>query len=262
MSKPKPTRKPKIRRLFVDIETAPLLALIFSTGYNLNINHDAIVGERKIICIGISWDGEKKVRVLRWDKNQDDKSMLIEFLKIAEEADEVAGHYAAHFDIPWIRTRCLIHGLDPVPIYKMVDTKALASRYFFFTSNKLDYISKVLGFGGKIKTDFELWKAIVWDKDPAALNRMCAYCSRDVVRLKQVFHAMQNYVPARTHVGVLAGNDVWSCPHCGSRSVRHDKRRATAHGTVQHQLRCQKCLSYFTISDRANQEHQEYLRKK
>ena len=59
----------KVKRLFWDIETSPNIVLAFRTGFDLTINYDVIIHERKIICIGYKWEGDKKIIVLRWDKN-------------------------------------------------------------------------------------------------------------------------------------------------------------------------------------------------
>jgi predicted PolB exonuclease-like 3'-5' exonuclease len=246
----------KIRRLFADIETCPCIGLFWGAGFKLNIGHENIMVERRIICIGYKWEGDRKTTVLRWDENQCDKAMLMEFSKIANEADEIVGHYGNHFDWPWIRTRILFHKLPPIPVWKTVDTKALASKYFYFNSNKLDYISSFLGHGKKLHTDFDLWKKILLGKCEKSLNYMCRYCGVDVKRLEAVFKDFEPYIPARTHVGVLTGGEKWSCPKDGSTNVKVDKTRATAHGTVQYQMVCLDCGSYYTISSTA---HSNYL---
>jgi len=158
--------KPKVRRLFWDIETSPNLALIWRTGYKISVNPEAIVKERQIICIGWKWEGESKVHVISWDKHQDDRSMLREFLAVAEEADELCAHFGDSFDMPWFKARCLIQGLDPLPVFKTIDTKAIASKYYYFNSAKLDYLGQILGFGNKIKTEWSLWTDIVLNKCP------------------------------------------------------------------------------------------------
>lgn len=250
--------KLKIRRLFADIETSPNVGLFFKSGFGLNINPDAILQERKIICIGYKWEGERHTTVIRWDKNQDDRAMLEQFSKAAEQADEIVGHYGDHFDWPWIRTRILIHHLPAIPIYKTVDTKKLASKYFYFNSNKLDYISNVLGHGKKMHTDFSLWKRVLWDKCPKALNYMCKYCGRDVTRLECVFKDMQPFIKSASHAGVMGGRDKWSCPHDGSVNVHISKIRTTSHGTVQYQMQCQDCGAYYTISSKSHSDYLEY----
>src|SRR6478736_1144705 len=259
MSKSKRIKSPqvKVRRLFWDIETSPNLVLAFSAGFGLNINHDSIVQERKIICIGYKWEGERNVTVLRWDENQCDKKMLEEFVKIADQADEMIHHYGNHFDMPWFRTRILKHRLPPIPIYKTVDTKMLASKYFYFNSNKLDYISDFLGHGKKLRTDFSLWKKIVMDKCEKSLNYMCRYCGVDVKRLESVYHDFVPFVPSRTHAGVITGGEKWQCPRDGSTNVKVSKTRVTAAGTLQFQMQCNECGGFYTISEKS---HSDYLK--
>lgn len=252
----------KIRRLICDIETSPNIVLAFSAGYNLTINHDSIIHERKVICIGYKWHGEKKVTILRWDENQDDRKMLQEFFKVAEEADEIVAHFGAHFDVPWLRTRCLYHRLDPVPLYKVVDTKALASKYFYFNSNKLDYISNFLGHGKKLETKFELWKDILLKNCKKSLDYMCKYCGVDVLKLEKVFDDILPYIKPKTHAGVVAGRENWTCPRTGSENVKKSKTIITAAGVIQHQMKNVESGGFFTISDSAFKKYQEMRKKK
>ena len=241
----------KFRRLFWDIETSPNVGWFWRAGPKQWIGNEAILKERKIICIAYKWEGEKKVTVLRWDKNQDDRAMLVEFLEVAHEADEMVAHHGDAFDLPWFRTRCLFHGLQPLPKYKTIDTCAWAQRLCYFNSSKLDYIAQVLGVGRKIHTSINLWIDVVFGHCAKALRKMCRYCGHDVVVLEGVFQKLRVIADPKTHVGVLEGGEKWSCAHCGSTDVRKDKTRVTAQGTIQHQMRCKnpKCNGYYTISD-------------
>ncbi len=228
----------KIKRLFYDLETSPNVVLAFRAGYDLNIEHNAIISERKIICVGYKWEGDARTHILRWDADCDDRSLLVDFLKIASEADELVAHFGDRFDLPWVRTRCLIHGLEPLPFFKTIDTKAWASKNFYFNSNRLDYLGKVLGFGGKDKMEFDDWKEIVLNTSKFHMDKMCRYCAKDVIRLEQVFSKLKCCVKPKTHAGVFAGGEKWSCAHCGSENVAVSKRRVTANGTVQYQMKC------------------------
>jgi hypothetical protein len=249
----------KIKRLFADIETSPNIVFSWRTGYKINLSHENIIHERKIICIGYKWEGEKKVTVLRWDSEQNDEMMLRQFIKIAEEADEIVGQNLDSFDIPWVRTRCLILGLPHFPPVKTLDTLQWARKYYYFNSNKLDYLAKVLGFGGKLRTDYELWKNIVLHKCEKSLNYMTKYCAMDIIRLEQVYHKLKFCTPSKTHAGVLGGRDDWSCPRTGSTDVIKSKTVVTARGTVQHQMKNRVDGTYFTISNRA---YESYLAAK
>lgn len=252
---------PGIRRLLWDIETAPNVVYSWRIGYNINLSMDNIIKERKIICIAYKWEQGDRVTVLRWDQNQDDRSMLKEFLAVANEADELIAHYGDNFDMPWFRARCLIHGLEPLPLYKTVDTKAWASKYFYFNSNKLDYLSKVFGYGGKLETNFKLWLDVMAGKK-SALDYMCKYCGKDVERLQEVWNKLRLAVRPKTHIGVFGGGDKWQCAHCGSTNVRLSKRRVTPSGSVQYQMVCNDCGGYYQISGQAYKDYQTWLKQK
>lgn len=77
----------------------------------------------------------------------------------------------------------------------MIDTLTIARQSFDLPWNKLDYLAEKLWFGGKTKTDFDLWRRSV-QGDVPALKDMEAYCARDVVLLEHVFQAITPY--ART----------------------------------------------------------------
>lgn len=255
MNKP---NKHSIKRLIWDAETSPNVVLSWRLGYKVKIDADNLLKERAIICICYKWEGENKVHSLTWDENQCDKAMLKEFIEVINEADESVAHNGDKFDLPWIRTRCLFHGIPTFPTYKTIDTLQWGKRNFLFNSNRLNYIAKFLGLGGKIKTEFGLWKDIVLDKDAGALKRMVEYCKRDVHLLEKVYQKLSLHCSHKTHVGVAAGLDKWTCPKDGSKHVHVCKTKITAHGTKQYQMKCSDCGSYYTISEKAHSQYQEY----
>lgn len=243
------TKQTKVRRLFADIETAPNIGLFFAAGFDKTINPDAIIQERKIICIGYKWEGEKKVNVLMWDKDRCDRKMIQDFIEVANSADEIVGHFGDRFDWPWIRTRCLMHKLPPLPKWKTVDTKAWASKYFYFNSNKLDYLAQVMGYEGKADTKFKLWKDILLEGCMKSLRYMAYYCGKDVELLEKVYLRLAPYMTPKTHAGVYASLAKWTCPHCGSSRVHKTKTRVTAGGAKQHQMICDSCHAYYQIPE-------------
>jgi len=72
----------KKKRLFFDIETSFNIGIFWRAGYNQSIRPDDIIHERAIICVCWKWEGEDKVYSLTWDKNQSDKNLLEEFIKV------------------------------------------------------------------------------------------------------------------------------------------------------------------------------------
>jgi DNA polymerase elongation subunit (family B)/predicted RNA-binding Zn-ribbon protein involved in translation (DUF1610 family) len=236
---------PKIKRLFFDIETSPNIGLFWEPGYNISLNHENIVQERAIICICFKWAGEKKVHYLQWDKNQCDKEMLKNFIKIMDMADEVVAHNGNRFDIKWLRTRCLFHEIDMMPNYTSIDTCSLAKRRFKFNSNALDYIGRFLGVGKKNETTFGLWKKVLLENDKKSLKQMIDYCKQDVRLLEQVWDRMNNYVMPTTNIA----SNIHHCPECGSANVHIKKRRVTAGGYRKIQFQCQDCGKYNTVAE-------------
>lgn len=241
----------KIRRLFYDIETSPNVVFSWRVGRKINLDHDNIIKERAVICICWKWEGDKTVKSLTWDSNQDDRAMLAEFVEAIHQADEAIGHNLARFDFPWVKTRCLFHGLPPIPDTKIVDTLKWARSKFSFNSNRLDYLGQFLGMGGKLKTGFGLWKAVVLDKDPKALHDMVTYCKRDVDLLEKVWAKLAQWCAPATHAGVLGGDDKWTNPRTGGTNVKLSKTTVTATGGVKYQMQDKDDGTFYTIGPKA-----------
>jgi len=238
-----------IKRLFFDIETSPNIVYSWRIGYNLNIDHNSIIDERKIICISYKWENEDKVNTLTWDKDQNDKQMLIDFMKIINSADEVIGHNSDRFDLKWLRTRCIFHRVPMFPSYRTLDTLKKARSGFNFNSNKLDYIARFLGVGAKLKHEgFSMWKKVL-NGDSEALKRMVEYCEKDVIVLEDVYRTLQSYITPNTHSGVINGNAKFSCPTCSSEDVQLLKNTVTPKGTISRVMECDCCNYVYTISN-------------
>jgi hypothetical protein len=245
-----------MKRLFFDIETSPNVVLSWRLGYKISLSHDNLLRERAIICVGYKWQGGE-VNVIGWDKDQSDKSLLQEFSKVISQADEVVYHHGDRYDMPWVTTRCLFHGLPALPAVTSADTLKWARSKFAFNSNRLDYIAKFLGIGAKIKTEFGLWKEVLLNNDRAALRRMKEYCGHDVELLEQVWERLSQVAPIKSHAGVIAGGEKWGCPRCASHKVYQNQRRVTAKGTEQFSMKCKDCHGFYTIGAPAHSKWKE-----
>ena len=215
--------------------------MFWQPGYKINLSYESIIKERAIICICYKWEG-RRVESLTWDKNQCDKKMLEQFVDVLHESDEAVAHYGDQFDIRWIRGRAIFHRIPMSPYIVTVDTCKLARRVAYFNSNRLDYLAQFLGFKGKIKTEFQMWKDILLDKDPVALAKMVRYCKRDVNVLEKVYEVLNPYVKSKTSVTT----DRNCCPECGG-PMTQSKQRVLASGARQTQLQCKKCGKYNTV---------------
>lgn len=245
----KPIKQTKIKRLFFDIETSYNIVKAWRAGYKLNISPDDIINERAVICVCWKWEGESKVHSLKWNKG-DDKQLLIDFVKVMNQADEILAHNGDRFDIKWLRTRCLYHKIKMHPKYISIDTLKMAKKYFLLNSNKLDYIGQFTGVGKKMETGgLKLWDAIILDNDNKAMDKMIKYCKVDVIRLQQVFDQINPYSEPKSHMGVLKGNSRCSCSSCGSKNTYKRKSVITASGLKHVQLQCQDCGKYHQVPE-------------
>lgn len=235
------------KRLYFDIETSPNIGFFWSAGYKQTIDYSNIIREREIICICYKWEGSKRVYSLQWDKNQNDKKMLLEFMHVMKDADELVGHNGDKFDLAWIRTRCLFHRIPMFPSYKTVDTLKVSRSKFRFNSNRLNYIADYLGLGTKHHTTFDLWKRIVLDKCDTSMRKMVAYCKQDVKLLEQVYQELSKHIEPKVHHGALMdGHDRGSCPNCGGLDLIRRRLTSTPTGLLKAQYSCKSCGVWHT----------------
>ena len=244
--------KTKRRRLFFDIEVSPNIGFFWDAGFKKNISPESIIKERAIICICYKWEDSEEVLSLFWDKKQNDKKMLQEFIKIANIADEMIGHNGDKFDLAWIRTRCLFHRIDMFPKYTMIDTLKISRSKFKFNSNKLNYIGKYLGLGEKIHTEYNLWTEIVLNKCQDSMYKMIEYCKQDVVLLESVYKVMSNHIDPKTHFGVIFGSSKAECPECGSDDLSLQGKIYHASGTCRQRYKCRTCNKWSSQNEKKN----------
>lgn len=240
------------KRLFFDIETGYYILKIRTwqlKNFNKYYNHDDIVREKEIICISYKWQGDDEVHTLDWRMGE--KKMLRSFVKIMGEADEIIGHNGDRFDLPFIRTRCLYHGILIFPRYRTLDTLKKSRNNFLFASNKLDYLGKFMGIGGKEDHEgFDMWKKIVEEDDEQALANMISYCERDVIVLEDVYFVLSPFIDHNNNFAVLRGGEKWHCPECASKKVKMYRTYTTPMGVVRREMKCNDCRKQYKISNK------------
>jgi len=114
-------KKKEFKRLFFDIETSYVKALVWRPGEQ-RVPITNIRGYTKVICISYKWQHEDTVHTLDWGEKQDDKELIRKFIKILGEADEIVAHNGDRFDIKQLRTRAIQLGLLMYPNYRTNDT--------------------------------------------------------------------------------------------------------------------------------------------
>lgn len=240
-----------IKRLFYDIETCQYEVRTFAIGYKRNIQFDDVIKVAKIICISYSWENENKVHSLSWDKNQCDKKLVSDFVKILNEADEIVAHNGDRFDLPWIRTRAAYHRIPMKANYRSLDTYKKIKKHFRLPNNKLDTAVQYFGIGEKVRHEGKVMWEKVLEGDKQALKDMIRYCEGDIVALEDLFIYIQNYIKHNTHAGTINGSLKASCPNCGSEDIGLLKTNFTAAGTIKREIECTPCGYVYEISNSA-----------
>ncbi len=249
-----------IKRLFLDIETSPCIGSFWRPGYNLRLTNDNIEIHARIITAAWKWEGQDKVHSAEWRGAQFeecDKQIIETVVPLMNEADEVIAHYGDGFDVPWIRTRALYHGIV-TGVWKTVDTHTWAKKHFNLPTNKLDDIAEYLGLGRKLPTKYDLWRAITFRADKQAQKDMVEYNKHDVELLELVWDYLRHYVAPPTHQGVYDQKEKWTCPECGAEPKRRQRPVTSAKGIVTHQMYCGVCPRYYMIN---NSAYQKWIKK-
>ena len=230
------------RVLFWDVESSPMQAFIWRlrTEY---VNPNAVLNEPFLLCWAAKWEDEDRVHRARLQpqeaKDQDDSRIVAKLADLVAKADVIVAHNGDRFDQPMLNTRLAVHDLEALPPIHSIDTLKLVKRHFSFASNKLDYISQLLGVGSKKPTGFDLWVRC-FNGDQAALRQMDEYCQHDVRILEDAFQMVRPFIKlprmvTATHEGQVA------CPHCGSADVATDGRVHPTNASEFDRWTCGSC---------------------
>lgn len=210
----------RVRLLFYDIETAPMLAWIWQAKTEYVPASMTEGDDRFLLCWSAKWSDENRVHSARLTqkeaRSQDDSKVVSSLAELMRQADYVVAHNGNRFDYKRVNARLLVNRLKPLGSVQMIDTLSIARQSFDLPYNNLNYLAEKLGFGSKFSTSFDLWRRCYFGDVPS-LKEMEAYNRQDVILLEHVFHAMAPY--AKTLPRLVDAAD-WRdelCPYCGSK---------------------------------------------
>lgn len=219
--------EPKI--LIMDIENTPNVAYMWGLYQELT-SADMIDCPWYMLCWAAKWLGEKEVISSalidfpkEYKKNpENDKLILQKLWKLLDEADIVVGHNMKAFDVRKANARFIMNGMLPPSPYKVIDTLLAARQYFFFTSNKLNDLSKYLQLGEKVDTGgFQLWKDCMAGKKEA-WKKMVTYCKNDIILTEKVYLKLRPFIQNHPNLTVYQNMDEGKCPKCNSTKIRKE----------------------------------------
>lgn len=237
------------RVLFVDIETAPIIAAVW-TVYEANTVW--IERDTYIMSFAARWMDEKKTKtyalpdypLYRRDKHND-KALCKALHKLLCEADICVAHNGDAFDIKKINSRLMVHGFKPPTPYKTIDTLKIARRVSKFDSNKLDNLGRYLGEGRKIpNTGAALWRGC-YNGDEKSWRIMRRYNAQDVDLLVRVYDRLKAWAPSHPDLRMYQAKfNPIACPTCESINTRRAGVHVKLKSKVQRHM-CKDCGHWF-----------------
>lgn len=153
-----------------------------------------------ILCAVIKPAKEKEF-VFRGDKlnknwktkRSDDSAIVRAVADKLQEYDILVGHYAAGFDLPFLRTRMIYHGMQPFKDRKVVDPWKIARNKLKLSSNSLDRITDFVGCNSKSTVSGQLWNEAALDGSRKAMDYIVEHCIQDVLMLEQIVDVVKGY---------------------------------------------------------------------
>lgn len=221
-----------MRILAIDIETTPNMAYVWGL-WDQNVGLSQLIESTEMLCFVAKWVGEDDSTVfvpgrhfatgLNADKQQ--QLMVVRAWEMLDQADSVLHYNGKRFDIPHLNREFLLRGLTPPSPYRQIDLLETVKRQFKFPSNKLDYATKVLGYPGKVKVDFELWTGCMAG-DKKSWAKMREYNIRDVTEMEKLYMTLRPWIVGHPNMGIES--PVPCCPTCGSVHLQYRGKADTA----------------------------------
>ena len=255
-AEPRSSRRPKApnrgpRALVIDIETAPIAGYVWKI-WEENVGLDQIIQDCTILSYAAKWIDSDKV-IFNSVAGQgaenlhapgtgirNDRPLMAPLRALLNEAQVVITQNGQAFDTKRINARMVVHGFLPPSKYRILDTKLIAKRSFAFTSNKLEWMSKILTDEPKHKhgkfPGFELWAECMKD-NPLAWKEMRTYNIQDVIACEQVWRKLRAWDPSHINWSTYDWDAVMGCRVCGSQAVELDGYQTLQVG-VYAQYRC------------------------
>lgn len=125
----------------------------------------------------------------------EDTRVVATCIETMRRFDRIVGHYSTYFDIPFLRTRALIHKLDFPKIGELyhTDTWRMAKRSLCLHSNRQDVIAESL-YGKTVKTRISHpdWRKATMG-DEKSMKEVLDHCEKDVEDLKKNYETLLPY---------------------------------------------------------------------
>lgn len=231
-----------VRKLFIDVETSPDVAVTFKR-FNANFSQDSIIEDGgMMLSIAWAWEDDETTRGLvltpQEAVNRDDSRLSSVLHGLIECSDVIVGHNIKNFDLKVIKARNVINNLSPIKKVHIIDTLQMA-RQMKFQSNRLGSIGVILGEGDKLQhSGISTWIGCMAGNQDS-LNEMLEYNLEDVNLLKRVYNRLKAHSNRTSNAGLFT--DTESCPVCGSENVYETGGHVHTPAQTYLEVACRDC---------------------
>lgn len=208
-----------MKTLFLDIECSPAIAYLWRLRENyVPVEH--LVKPGYTLCWSARWRGDKEIQ---FDSvyRSGAKRMTKRIHTLLDKADAVVGYNSKAYDLPTLQKDFLLARLNPPAPYKQIDLYQTAKQ-FNFISRKLNFITKQLDLGEKVKhRGMELWTGCM-EGDPKSWAEMEKYNKQDVVLLEKAYDILKPWIKNHPSYALYAGkkDEVVGCPICAGETEK------------------------------------------
>lgn len=237
------------RILIFDTETSPMEIFTWGLYRNQHPQIHQVIKDWSFLCWSAKWLCESEIFSgtvkPKEAHNRKDGSIIERIWGLFNEADIVAAHNAANFDVRRLNARFKVNGLGPPTPYRVIDTLKVAQKNFAYASHKLEWLCKQLNVDQKKDPQgFTLWVDCVSGEKRAkkALARMQKYCDQDIRALEDLYMELAPWIKSGPNAGVYVETDRPICPNaaCGSMDLTYDGYYTTAVSKFRA-FRCDAC---------------------
>jgi DNA polymerase elongation subunit (family B) len=224
--------------LMIDIETSPNLAHVWGL-WQQNVGLSQLLESTEMMCFAAKFLGDKRTQFYS-TFHHGRAEMVQKAWDLMNEADVVMGWNSKSFDEKHLNREFLEAGLRPPSPVKSLDLMHAVKRKFRLPSNKLQYVSTLLGTAGKVQHEgHELWiKCLAGDQK--AWSRMRKYNIQDVDLLQEVYEQLLPWIDGHPSVALYDDAEQDSCGNCGSTALKREGYAFTKLGKFQRFV-CETC---------------------
>lgn len=231
--------KPRI--VLFDIESTGLKA---SFGLTLCTGYMAL--EDKVPQVPSLLDFERAQRDHRFDKD-----LLAHVGKELSNADAWITYNGIQFDVPFLQTRLLKHGLPPLPPIPHIDLYYLVKHKLKLHRSALATVTEFYNLEHrKTAVNFDTWFDAQMGQ-PKAMKQVIEHCKLDVLVLKEAYLKLRSLFIRHPKL-----HGVGPCHVCGSLDLEKRGYAATKVGGLRQRIHCKQCGAWENRS--MNKQEREF----